>query len=163
VVLDDDHDGVSPPTDCDDHDPHIGPTAPEIPGNAVDENCDGKADPYPSVTASAALTAQALGHGRTRLLKLVVRDLAGGDTVKLACTGKGCTKSMRRTVAIKKATKTLDLTRFVKAAKLHAGTRLSVTVAHTGSIARTFTYVMRANAPRVEHTCQAPGAEPVKC
>jgi hypothetical protein len=41
VCLDEDGDGFSPPEDCDETDPNINPGAFEMPGNFVDENCDG--------------------------------------------------------------------------------------------------------------------------
>ena len=38
---DDDGDGFRPPADCDESDSNVNPDAAELPGNLVDENCDG--------------------------------------------------------------------------------------------------------------------------
>jgi hypothetical protein len=45
---DEDGDGFRPPEDCDESDPTVNPDGLELPGNFVDENCDGSlGDPDP--------------------------------------------------------------------------------------------------------------------
>lgn len=161
VPVDADGDGYSPPTDCDDASPAIRPGVPERPGNAVDENCDGRKDPFTTVTATVQLTSQFLGNRSTLLLRLVVRDLAAGDVVQLSCSGRGCRKSMQRTVSVRKAAKSLSLTRFVRGIRLRPRTTLSVRISHSQQIARQFRYTMRSQGsgtPRLTVQCKDPGA-----
>jgi hypothetical protein len=156
--IDDDGDGFSPPQDCNDDNPNIRPNAREIPGNVVDENCDGRRDPYTQVSATALLTAQYLGHRTTRLIALKVNDVAPGDTVRLTCAGRGCRKAMTHTATIR-AAKPLDLTRYIKNAQLHAGAQLKVRITHHEQIARLFTFQMRgtgSGTPRSIRRCQLP-------
>ena len=86
---DTDNDGVVAGPDCDDDDAAIKPGAAEIPGNKVDENCDGIVAPYPRVPATVALRATPLRSGKTKIRSLVVRQTTSADTLRVTCLGGG--------------------------------------------------------------------------
>ena len=63
--LDQDNDGFTPAQgDCNDHDPAVGPMAFEVPGNGIDDDCDGKIDnvAMPCDSTIAGTTALDLAH-----------------------------------------------------------------------------------------------------
>ena len=160
VDPDTDGDGVPASLDCRDADPAISPTRPEVPGNDVDENCDGTAEPYPRVQATATLTTAFERDRRTRLLRLAIADAAKGDTIRIRCTGAGCQKRMNRTIEVSRATRRLQLTRYVQGARLKPKARVEVRISHPGQVARIFTFVMRASrsgAPQRTRQCLVPG------
>lgn len=164
---DTDRDGVPDEQDCRPQDAAISPIAREIPGNAVDENCDGVRDPFPSVLATVQLTSQKQPDRTTQLLRLTVRGAVAGDVVRMRCTGGGCRKAMNRTIKVRSARPTLVLTKYVAGVRLRPRARLEVRVAHEGRTARIYTFEMRASktgAPQQVRLCEAPGAkEPKPC
>jgi hypothetical protein len=166
VPGDGDGDGFPASQDCDDTNPAIRPGSPEIVGNQVDENCDGRIAPFPTVAATALLTTQFLGDRSTLLLRLRVRDLAAGDTIRLRCRGRGCRRAMNRTVKVKKASKTLELTRHIRRVRLRPGSRVDITISHPGQTSRIFSFVTRSSgtgAPRVQRRCRPPGGTERTC
>jgi len=155
-----DGDGFRASLDCNDDDPAIFPGAPERLGNAVDENCDGHADPYPLVAATVQLTSQFQRDRSTKLLALTISDLVAGDVVRVACRGKGCRKGLARTIRVTRDRRRLKVPK-VAGARLRPKTVLKVTISHPDRVARVFTFTMRskpnpAGPLRVRH-CQAPG------
>jgi hypothetical protein len=165
TLADADHDGYPEALDCNDHAAGIHPGAIEIPGNAIDENCDGVKAPFPQVIANATLAAL-FGSNYTELRKLKVSDLVAGDSVAVSCRGRGCKRSIRSTTAIKTKTRTLDLSRRIRGVRLKKGATLEVRVSHRDFIARVIRFTIRRyhDLPVRTALCQAPrAAKPTAC
>jgi len=165
TLVDADHDGYPDALDCDDHAANVHPGALEVPGNAIDENCDGIKAPFPQVIANATL-ATLFADRYTRLKTLKVSDLEPGDSVTVSCTGHGCKRKMRSTTAVKKKTRTLDLSRTIRGAHLKKGATIEVRVSHPGFIARIIRFTIKRyhDVPVRTALCQAPDArKPTRC
>ena len=83
-----------------------------------------------------------LDNGRTRMLELAVSELEGPETVRLACTGRGCRKRASRTV--KRHGRKLDFSKYVHGMVLHPKAKLTVTATRPGFVGRITTYTMVA-------------------
>ena len=99
-----------------------------------------------------------LANGRTRMLELAVSELEGPETVRLACTGRGCRKRASRTVT--RHGRKLDFSKYVHGMVLQPKAKLTVTATRPGFVGRITTYTMvRGRNPKKRVQCLAPGAK----
>jgi hypothetical protein len=155
--LDRDADGFPQPGDCDDGNAAIRPGALEIRGNPFDENCDRRADPFAQL--GAVVTNQwAVLRTHARLLALVVHTAPVGARVVLTCRGRGCPFKRARRRTVTRNLQRITLHRGFRRARLRFGTRLRLSITATGTVGRTYTYVVkRGELPRKTTVCRAPG------
>jgi Ca2+-binding RTX toxin-like protein len=93
-----DGDGHNADVDCAPLDPLIHPGAGEVPGNAVDENCD-KVALYLRVVNPIAYLTKKKGRRGVRFTAFKVSEVQTGDVIELRCKGgkrRGCAFTTKR-------------------------------------------------------------------
>jgi hypothetical protein len=88
--LDNDRDGFTAGQDCNDANAAIRPGAVEIKGNNLDENCDGFAEPFPTLSSGVVSKWTAKGTRLTLTTLQVTQQFPKGWKAKIYCKGKHC-------------------------------------------------------------------------
>ena len=150
VNLDRDGDGFLRPSDCNDADPRVHPGVVDIPGNTVDEDCGGGPAPFPVLDSTIGVTFT-FSRSFTVFDTLTIRRVkAGLDTLRMACSGRGC-PFRTRTRKLTRNQRTLTLTRPLRRARLRPGARLEVRVTQPGTIGVVARYTVRAGKTAGPH------------
>jgi hypothetical protein len=160
-----DGDGSPVPQDCDDTNAAIHPGAPEVYGNAIDEDCSGVADPLQVLPASVLGTFHFSARTkRTKVSSLTAYALPAGVTVSVVCARtKGCPITpLRRKIT--SATSSLNLARALKLTTVAAGPTLVVTIGRPDAISKIYRYAFGAHkAPTAAKSCARPTGAAIAC
>jgi Putative metal-binding motif len=161
-IRDADGDGSLGPVDCDDGDPSIRPGVGDIPGNGVDEDCDGRDEPLARLDTRARAGWRVF-RTHTQAALLSVGPVPADATVHVRCSGRGCPFKLRRRI-IARNTPSVNLTRPFRGRKLRRGTLIRIRVTKPGTIGRVFRWKMRrGRLPDLDSLCLPPGSRPRAC
>jgi hypothetical protein len=149
AIPDYDGDGFPKPADCNDFNPAVNPGATEIPGNAVDENCDGIAAPFPHINATVTVTAKRTG----KLRSFAIGGVPAGATLTVTCKGSGCPKTFARKYRAKAS---VNLLRTF--AKAH-NPRLQVKLSAPLKSAQIVSVTIKGKRVTTTRRCQSPNGE----
>jgi hypothetical protein len=163
VIFDADGDGVLAPVDCNDHNPAIHPGATDIPRNRIDEDCRGGDAQFPLLNRRIDASLDTFTDQRyTKFSQLTVTPVRKGDTLRLTCKGRGCSRKSK-TIRIRKNQRRLGIVKYIRKARLRNGAVVELRVTHAGSLGRVSRWTIRApKRPRTQKRCIEPGAKRVK-
>jgi hypothetical protein len=159
-----DGDGVPDASDCAAGDAAIHPGATEVLGNAVDENCDGVAEPFRALAARLSASFAVSRRGTT-VRKLRAAALPANAVVVVSCSRKHFKCPFRtKTKTYPAGAALAKYESLFKRRRLPAGTVVRVTIAAPDTIGRTFSYkTRRGKQPSRTVLCAPPGGKPAKC
>ena len=156
--LDADRDGFFAGQDCNDASAAIRPGALEVRGNRIDENCDGLAEPFPTVTSGVSAKWDING-ARFKLTQLTISNPPKGAKLEFRCAGKSCPLKSKKLSGKVRSGLLNARSSLGKKLRYRAGQTIEVRIAATGFNTKVAQIKLRAGkTPSVVALCLAPGA-----
>lgn len=159
--IDADGDGFFAGQDCNDGNAGIRPGAMEVKGNRIDENCDGIAEPFPTLAAGVVTSWSAKGSKITLKALMVTQQFPRGWQVKILCKGKPKCKFKEKKLKKGKVRRSASnvITSLKKSQRVfRAGQTVEVWVSAPGFNTKVSRYVLKRNKiPTTQPFCVLPG------
>ena len=159
--VDADHDGVSPPTDCNDNRADIHPGAVDVPHDGIDQDCNGSDAPLPAAAFDDLRLPGDVPEQRVLALHGAAhqpRAQGLGDRGRLPRPRLPKGKSVR--TRVRESRSSLSILGKLARAKLRKGAVLEVKVQSKDAVGRVTRWEIRGTkTPKRKDACMAPGAK----